>query len=150
METIKHSGLWSSLCTLGSLVVIWWLCISTCGETRKLTFKAKFDIEGQDQLAPKIIGISTKVFGTFGPHLMILAWTGDELWCTQAFTFKLNLTLKFNVDHPQNSRDLKQGLLQAIDWYTHTDTQTHRQTQAMKIPEGQNWHGVIKLQIENK
>ena len=35
METLKQSGLWSSLGTHGSLVVMWWLCISSSGETRK-------------------------------------------------------------------------------------------------------------------
>ena len=38
METMKQSGLWSSLGTHGSLVVIWWLCISSSGETRKFHF----------------------------------------------------------------------------------------------------------------
>ena len=35
METMKQSGLWSSLGTHDSVVVIWWLCISSSGETRK-------------------------------------------------------------------------------------------------------------------
>ena len=35
---MKQSGLWSSLDTHGSLVVIWWLCISSSGETRKFDF----------------------------------------------------------------------------------------------------------------
>ena len=38
METMKQPGLWSSLGTHGSLVVIWWLCISSSGETRKFDF----------------------------------------------------------------------------------------------------------------
>ena len=33
MEAMKQSDLWSSLCTYGSVVVIWWLCISNSGET---------------------------------------------------------------------------------------------------------------------
>ena len=37
-RTMNLSGLWSSLCTHGSLVVIWWLCISSSGETKKLDF----------------------------------------------------------------------------------------------------------------
>ena len=41
MDTMKQSGLWSSLGTHGSLVVIWWLCISSSGVTRK------FDILSQ-------------------------------------------------------------------------------------------------------
>ena len=33
---------------------------------------------------PKTIGILTKVFYTYGPNLVILAWTGDELSRGQA------------------------------------------------------------------
>ena len=75
-------------------------------------FEVKFDLEGQGQSPPKTIGILTKVFYTYGPNLVILAWTGDEL-----------------------SRG------QASDYRTHgrTDGRTHRQTQATTIPEGQNW-----------
>ena len=36
--TIRQSGLWSSVGTHGSLVVIWWLCISSGCETRKFDF----------------------------------------------------------------------------------------------------------------
>ena len=42
-------------------------------------FKVKFDLEGQGQSPPKTIGILTKVFYTYAPNLVILAWTGDEL-----------------------------------------------------------------------
>ena len=42
-------------------------------------FEVKFDLEGEGQSPPKTIGILTKVFYTYGPHLVILAWTGDEL-----------------------------------------------------------------------
>ena len=42
-------------------------------------FEVKFDLEGQGQLPPKTIGILTKVFYTYAPNLVILAWTGDEL-----------------------------------------------------------------------
>ena len=38
METMKQSGLWSSLGTHGSLVVIRWLCISSSSEARKFDF----------------------------------------------------------------------------------------------------------------
>ena len=79
METSQ----WSSLGTHGALVVIWWLCISSSGEARKL-LKIKFDLGGQGQLPPKSLGILTKVFCTSGPNLVILAWMGDELWWGQA------------------------------------------------------------------
>ena len=84
-------------------------------------FEVKFDLEGQGQLSPKTIGTLTKVFCIFGPNLAILAWTGPEL-----------------------SRG------QASDWHTYgqTDrqTDTHTQTQATTIPEGQNWPRVKTTQ----
>ena len=49
-----------------------------------LTFKVKFDLEGQGQSPPKIIGVLTKMFCTSGPNLVILAGMGEELWCGQA------------------------------------------------------------------
>ena len=63
------------------------------------------------------------------------------------FTFKLNLTLKFEVIVPQNNRDLNQGFLHFLSKFgdsslkkwqitmqktwvdTWTDGHTHRQTQ---------------------
>ena len=42
-------------------------------------FDLKFDLEGQSWLPLKTIGTLTKVFCIFGPNLVILAWTGDEL-----------------------------------------------------------------------
>ena len=55
-------------------------------------FEVKFDLKVQDQSPPKTIGILTKVFYTYGPNLVILAWTGDELsrgqswWRTDGLT----------------------------------------------------------------
>ena len=58
-------------------------------------FGVPFDLEGQGQSPPKTIGILTKVFYTYGPNLVILAWTGDELsrgqardWCTHRRTHR--------------------------------------------------------------
>ena len=42
-------------------------------------FEVTFDLEGQGQSPTKTIRILTKVFYTYGPNLVILAWTGDEL-----------------------------------------------------------------------
>ena len=72
MENMKQSDMWSSLVTHGTVVAIWWLCISSSGETRK------FDLEGQGQLPPNKIRILTKLFSTSGPNLVILAWMGNE------------------------------------------------------------------------
>ena len=41
-------------------------------------FEVKFYLEDQCQSPPKTIGILTKAFYTYGPNLVILAWTGDE------------------------------------------------------------------------
>ena len=51
-------------------------------------FEVKFDLEGQGQSPRKTIGILTKVFYTYGPNLVILAWTGDELSRGQASDYR--------------------------------------------------------------
>ena len=48
-------------------------------------FEVKFDLESQGQSIQKTIEILTKVFYTYGPNLVILAWTGDELSCGQTW-----------------------------------------------------------------
>ena len=50
-------------------------------------FEVKFVLEGHGQSPPKTIGILTKVFYTYGPNMVILAWTGDELSCGQAWDY---------------------------------------------------------------
>ena len=47
-------------------------------------FEVKFDLEGQGQSLPKTSRVLTKVFYTYGPNLVTLAWTGDELSRRQA------------------------------------------------------------------
>ena len=51
-------------------------------------FEVQFDLEGQGQLPYKTIGILTKVFYTYGPNLVILAWMDDELLCGQASDYR--------------------------------------------------------------
>ena len=73
------------LCTSGpNLVVLAWTGDELLrGQTQNglnFYFEVKFDLEGQGQSPHKTIGILTKVFYTYGPNLVILAWTGDELW----------------------------------------------------------------------
>ena len=69
---------------------------------RKMGFKIENEIEDQDQSIPKLIGILTHVFCIFGPNLVILAWTGDELSCRQAqngvtFDFEVKSYLALNL-----------------------------------------------------
>ena len=66
---------------------------------RKTGCKIENEIEGQDQSIPKLIGILTQVFCTFGPNLVILAWTGYELLGRQAqngvtFDFEVKFDLE--------------------------------------------------------
>ena len=72
---------------------------------RKTGFKIENEIEYQDQSIPKLIGILTQVFCAFGPHLVILAWTGDELSCRQAqngvtFDFEVKFDLECQGQSP--------------------------------------------------
>ena len=45
METMKQSGLWSSLGTHGSMVVIWWLCILVVVRPENLIFKSNLTLK---------------------------------------------------------------------------------------------------------
>ena len=59
-----------------------------CGQAQNgvnSDFKVKFDLKGQSQLLPKTIETLIKVFYTYGPDLVILAWTVDELWHGQTW-----------------------------------------------------------------
>ena len=51
----------------------------TKSKWEKFDSKVKFYLEVQDQSPPKTVEILTKVFYTYGPNLVILVWTGDEL-----------------------------------------------------------------------
>ena len=99
-----------------NLVILAWTADELWGgqaqKEVKFDFQVKFDLEGQDRSSPKTIGTLTKVFCTFVSNLVILAWTSGELSCEQA-----------------------------RDWYTHTRTHGHTDTQmqATTIPKGQNW-----------
>ena len=64
------------------VALAWTVDELSCGQAENgvnFDFEVKFDLEGQGQSPPKPIGILTKVFYTYGPNLVILAWTGDEL-----------------------------------------------------------------------
>ena len=76
-------------CTFGpNLVILAWAGDElSCRQAQNgvtFDFEVKFDLEGQGQSPSKTIGILTKVFYTYGPNLVILAWTGDELSRGQA------------------------------------------------------------------
>ena len=48
---------------------------------------------------PKLIGILKVLKCIFGPTLVILAWTADELWCEQAQNeVKIDFQVKFDLE----------------------------------------------------
>ena len=86
---------------------------------RKTGFKIENEIEDQDQSIPKLTGILTQVFCTFGPNLVILAWTGDELSCRQAqngVTF--DFEVKFDLEGQGQSPPKTIGILTKV-FYTY-------------------------------
>ena len=73
-------------CIFGpNLVILTWTADELWGRQAqnevKFDFQVKFDLEGQGRSSPKTIGTLTKVFCTFVPNLVILAWTSGELSC---------------------------------------------------------------------
>ena len=107
-STPKTVGILTKVfCTSGSnfVVLAWTGDELSHGQSQNgVNFYFKFDLEGQGQSPPppkkKTIGILTKVFYIYGPNLVILAETGN---------------------------DLSRG--QAEGWCTHTDTHTDRRRQ---------------------
>ena len=72
---------------------------------RKTGFKIENEIADQDQSIPKLTRILTQIFCTFGPKLVVLAWTGDELSCRQAqngvtFDFEVKFVLEGQGQSP--------------------------------------------------
>ena len=80
-------------CTFGpNLVILAWsgeeLSRGQAQNGVNFDFELKFHLECQGQSPPKTIGTLTKVFYTYGPNLVILAWTGDELSRGQASAYR--------------------------------------------------------------
>ena len=125
---------------------------------RKTGFKIENEFEDQDQSIPKFTGIITELWCIFGKNLEILTSTGGEWSCGQAQTsVSFDFQVKFDLEGrgqsiPKTiriftkmfcmsgsnlailvgtSHKLSRG--QARDW------DSHEQTQATTIPEGQNW-----------
>ena len=130
---------------------------------RKMGFKIENESEDQNQSSPKLIGISTVLRCIFGPNLVILAGMADEKWCEQAQNeAKFDFQVKFDLEYQGRSSPKTIGTQTEVfcisgpnlvilawmgdelsrDWYTHTHGHTDPQTQAMTIPEGQNWSRV--------
>ena len=78
------------ICTSGpNLVILAWIDDELlCGQAQNgvnFDFEVKFDLEFQGQSPPKTLGILTKVLYNYGPNLVTLALTGDELSRGQAW-----------------------------------------------------------------
>ena len=141
ISTCRGWRSWNRLSIHDSLVVVWWLCISSSGETWKFDILSR--IWPWRWIAPQNNRIFSKLFCTSGPNLVILAWMGDELWCRQAQNeVNLDFQVKFDLEgqeiRPQNNGDLNQGVLHLLSIY-HQQRHIDTHTQAKTIPEGQNW-----------
>ena len=166
METLKQSGLWSSLGIHGFLVVIWWLCISGHGEARKFGILSKiwawksWSIASQNNrdLNQGILHLWPK-FGD--PSLnwwWVMVWTSSK-WG------KFWLLAKFDLEGQGLLPPKTIGTLSMV-FYTYglnlvilawtgdsfradkhmitAHTKAQRQMQAKTIPKAQNWPRVIK------
>ena len=81
---------------LSKFVILAWMGDELwCGQAQNgvnFDFEVKFYLQGQGQLPLKTIWTLTKVLCIFGPNLVSLAWTGDELsrgqtwWRTDRWT----------------------------------------------------------------
>ena len=126
-------------------------------DANKQDFEIRLNLTYPTRSTPKIIGILTKVFCTFGPNLVILAWTGDELSIGQAQNgVNFDFEVKFDLEGQSQSPPKTIGILtKVLPLTAHTDRRTDghtdRQTQATTIPEGQNWPRVkMTLHIHQK
>ena len=115
-------------------------------DANKQDFENKFNLTCHAQSTPKTTGILTKVFSTYGPNLVALAWTGDELSGRQAQNgVNFDFEVKFDLEGQGQSPPKTIGILTKVFYADKlmidapTDTHTDRQTQATTIPEGQNW-----------
>ena len=66
-------------------------------------FEVEFDLEGQDQSSPKIIGILTRAFYTYGPNLVNLAWPDVELSRRQASDYRIHGRTDTQTDAGNNN-----------------------------------------------
>ena len=130
-------------------------------DANKQDFENMFNFKCQAQSTPKTIGILIKVFCTSGPNLVVLAWTGDELWHGQAqngvnFDFEGKFDLEGNGQSPLKTTGILTKVFytcvsnlvilawtglelwrgQTRGWRTHTQTDRRRQQQYPKAKTG--------------
>ena len=115
-STSKITGILTKVfCTFSpNLVILAWtgdkLLHGQAQNGVNFDFEVKFDIEGQGQSPPKTIGILTKVFYTYGPNLVISAWTGDELSRGQASAYPTHGRTDTQTDRRRQYPKAKTGL----------------------------------------
>ena len=98
---------------------VWQIFERRRSDANKQDFENNLNLTYQAQCTPKTMGILTQVFYTYGPNLVIRAWTGVELSRGQTW------------------------------WRTdgRTDGLTDRRTQATTIPVGQYWPRVMTFHM---
>ena len=106
-------------------------------------FEVKFDLEGQGQSPPKTIGISTKVFYTYGSNLVILAWTGDELSRGQTWWRTDGRTDAGNDNTRRPILASGKNWLEQLDRYIPRDDNAYNQIHLQEVLIGQNINVLI-------
>ena len=121
-------------------------------------FGIKNESEVQGQSSPEFVGILTVLKCICGPDLEILTWIGGESWFEQAQNgVNFEFEVKFDLEGQGQSPPKTIGILTKV-FYTFgsnlailawmcdklsrgqaDDWRPHGQTQALTIPEGQNW-----------
>ena len=86
----------------------WWVMVQTSSKWGKFGCDLIFDLEGQGRSLHKTKGTITKLFCTFGPNLVILAWMDPELsrgqisdWHTDWHTHRHTYADNGNIRRPK-------------------------------------------------
>ena len=90
----------------------WWIMVRTSSKWGKsLTFKLNLTLKVKVDHTRAQLGTLTKVFCTFGPNLVSLAWTGDELSRGQTLWWTDGRTQATTISGGQNWSRVKREFL---------------------------------------
>ena len=103
-----------------------------------LAFQVKFDLEGQGQSPPKTIGTLTKLFCTFWPNLVVLAWwfmarTSSGLTDTHTDRHTHRQTQATTIPEGQNWPWVKNQQTVAINWSVLKAVKMHQRAKFQAI-----------------
>ena len=84
-------------------------------DANKQDFENDLNLTCQSKSTHKTTGILSKVFSTSGPHLVALAWTGDDLSCGQAQNgVNFDFAVMFDLEGQGQSPPKTKGFLTKV------------------------------------